>query len=277
MLTGSITLYVIFYGNWSSSSGDVSVIVNFLQSISNSSADALGPSVHKWWSLLRSYTQVDGASIAQQVSIGSMVFIPDVLNATLSDGAGPTSNDDIFGLIEATIQTGSLPLDPKGLYMVLTSADITVGTPGSGFCGSYCGWHSWKSLQGVGVPYLFVGDPSRQCLGCGSALAKANGYPGADMMITSLAHELAESAANPVVMSYNGWFSVAVSGTPFEPADLCNRVYRDDASNYLFSDATNSYMYNMWGINGYKYLVQGLPNPATQSCAVQARAASSVR
>lgn len=64
-------------------------------------------------------------------------------------------------------------MNSNGVYMVLTSKDVKVGSPTSGFCGfvGYCGWHSQTQVGGVPVPYGFVGDSTEQCNdGCGHNL-----------------------------------------------------------------------------------------------------------
>jgi hypothetical protein len=38
-----------------------------------------------------------------------------------------------------------LPADEDGVYFVLTSADVTAS---SGLCSSYCGWHTYGTVNG---------------------------------------------------------------------------------------------------------------------------------
>ena len=46
----------------------------------------------------------------------------------------------------------------NAIYFVLTSADVTAS---SGFCTSYCGWHTYATINGTAIKYSFVGNPDR--------------------------------------------------------------------------------------------------------------------
>lgn len=75
-------------------------------------------------------------------------------------------------MVSDSISSKKLPLDPDGLYMVMTSADVKVGSAQGGFCGypmGYCGWHTQGDVGGTPVRFAFVGDGTKQCNdGCGS-------------------------------------------------------------------------------------------------------------
>jgi hypothetical protein len=44
------------------------------------------------------------------------------------------------------------------IYMLLTGTDIMQGTSASGFCNSYCGWHTYfTQANGVNVKYGWAG------------------------------------------------------------------------------------------------------------------------
>lgn len=49
----------------------------------------------------------------------------------------------------------AFPLDSQALYVVLTSADISV----SGFCTDFCGFHYYTSVDTATIKYAFVGNP----------------------------------------------------------------------------------------------------------------------
>lgn len=111
----------------------------------------------------------------------------------------------------APVAAANVP-DPDGVYFVLTSPDITQ----SGFCTSFCGWHTHASISGVNTKYAFVGDSSTQCLGSCSAVSvpAPNGDAGADAMASVLAHELVEMKSDPDI---NAWYDA----TGKENADKC--------------------------------------------------------
>lgn len=56
-----------------------------------------------------------------------------------------------------------MPRDRRGLYMVLTSADVTVGQKKKGFCSSYCGWHTYQGYGKYKIKFGFAGNGAKQC------------------------------------------------------------------------------------------------------------------
>lgn len=90
--------------------------------------------------------------------------------------AGPLvlSSSLSLAVVLYLVGRGDLPVDPRGYYAVLTSGDITVGSPQAGFCKAYCGFHSWVlTPQKERLFYGFVGDSTTQCSkGCGGNLGK---------------------------------------------------------------------------------------------------------
>lgn len=77
------------------------------------------------------------------------------------------------------------------------------------------------------------------------------------MAITLFAHELAEAATDPLM---DGWFT---GGNGWENGDVCAWVFKDENK-----DPKVPVMYNMHGVNDYKYLVQTMPNPVNNKCIV---------
>ena len=98
------------------------------------------------------------------------------------------------------------------VVVVCQSGDVKAT---SGFCTSYCGWHTHGTYSGVdikcaaharmasvefiGCRYSFVGNPEQQCMtGCaGQQTISPNGNPGADALISVVAHELFEAFTDP--------------------------------------------------------------------------------
>ena len=69
------------------------------------------------------------------------------------------SDAGVQAVVSAAISSGALgPADPKGVYFVLTSADVNET---SGFCTQYCGWHTHGTISGTDIKYAFIGNPDR--------------------------------------------------------------------------------------------------------------------
>lgn len=57
-------------------------------------------------------------------------------------------DDGIFSIVKCVLDAKALPWDPKGWYVVLSSAEIKET---SGFCSKYCGWHAHDDWLGKNV------------------------------------------------------------------------------------------------------------------------------
>ncbi|GMI82208.1 EXORDIUM LIKE 7 [Hibiscus trionum] len=184
-----------------------------------------------------------------------------------------------------TSQPKPLPLDPRnGYYLVLTSADIMVDE----FCRAVCAFHyfTFPATVGVIVPYAWVGYSGTQCPGmCAYPFAWPMGVPpppggnggstvmrppngdiGVDGMISVIAHELAESATNPLV---NAWYAGNNPTAPGEIADLCLGVYGSGGGGayvgQVSTDAAGN-GYNLNGIKGRRFMVQWVWDLVKKRC-----------
>ncbi|HEY2914505.1 MAG TPA: hypothetical protein VGK21_14170 [Candidatus Angelobacter sp.] len=132
-------------------------------------------------------------------------------------------------VINAALNSGKLPVDPNGIYFLLTSPDVTLNfppaTPGGspqGFCTAFCGFHTSGTFGPTDIKVAFVGDPATQCpaipgkAGCSAQALSPNGNEGADAMANVMTHELNEAITDP---DGDAWFHIDTAG---EVADLCN-------------------------------------------------------
>jgi hypothetical protein len=144
--------------------------------------------------------------------------------------------------------------DPNGVYVVITSPDVTI----SGFCKSFCAYHNTSSTiaSGYQIRYALVPDPTQKCSGCNGGIAiyqdtaTPNGDMGADTMTDDLMHELSETVTDPDI---NAWYTKGGA----EVGDLCNYVYAGSGatvSEYVEKNG-NTYHYN-FSNNGRRYLIQ---------------------
>ena len=60
-------------------------------------------------------------------------------------------------IVTNAIKLGHLPLDPNGVYFLLTDKN----TYQRGFCTKFCGWHGFTQVGGKNIRYAWVGDASR--------------------------------------------------------------------------------------------------------------------
>lgn len=244
-----LNVYLIYYGQWEQSAK--SIIYTFLQSLSSDSGQQGEPgdsTVQNWWAITTAYTQTNPAkSVADIVQVASQVDV-------VSTGAW-LSEDDIWRIVSEQLDS-TLPVDPNGLYLVLTDPDTYVGD----FCKVYCGWHTWNDYNGNQVPFGFIGNAVTQCPnGCISGRSQtSNGDPGVDGVVNVIAHEVAEAASDPFPGSGRAW----QSDSGDENADMC-------ASEFGGEIDTGEYYYNLVGLDGLRFYIQSNWDPVLQQCAIQ--------
>lgn len=196
--SGVVNVYVIWYGNWAQKNGTDTaagqqIVLDFLNGIGGSPYNAINTTYSTISTTIQNAVQYKGA-ITDTGSAGTR----------LSDSAIQT-------LVKNAILKGKLPSDPKGVYFVLTSSNISTS---SGFCTRYCGWHTHTSVNGVDIKYSFVGNAARCLTSCAPQSVSPNGNAGVDGMVSVLAHELVETVSDP---DLNAWYDS--SGA--ENADKC--------------------------------------------------------
>lgn len=220
-------VYLIWYGDWSSSKAPV-IVDSFFHDVNDS--DWMAMSTGYWtnfevielgMSQIRPLYVSGHVRLAQSVSVGY-----------------PLGNDigtvGVRSTVTDALTQQRLPYDENGIYYVLTSADVKEGG-WNGFCGTYCGWHDHVAFNGKDIKFVFVGDPQQQCAnGCTmqdraeavGASSSPNGDWGADAMMSVVAHELTETLTDPDI---DAWFDQFM----YENADMCawrfEPVFRTDA------------------------------------------------
>lgn len=260
ILSDPIRVFPIYYGKWK---GPNAIISAFINSISSGNADSLGNSVRKWWGIMSRYKTPSGRSISQTVTLGKNIVFNGTYKKTLSDGECNGCRDDVLGIVNDAIKKANIKPAKSDIYMVLTSSDIKVGnSSGYGFCNRYCGWHTYSRSGSVTFQYAFVGEDSPTC-GCSAfqVLKKVDnntitphGSPSIEGIIATIAYELAVTASDP---TFNG-FMVPPYG--LENADLC----RFEA--YGFKKTSSNAAFDVYGLNGYKFLLHSYADFPTQQC-----------
>ncbi|TYG43334.1 hypothetical protein ES288_D11G008000v1 [Gossypium darwinii] len=269
VLTGSITVHTIWYGQWQKS--QKKIIREFIGSFS--AVNAKHPSVAGWWDTVRLYTDQTGANISRTVRLGEQK------NDRFYSHGKSLTRLSIQSVIKSavTAKTKPLPINPSnGLYLLLTSDDVYV----EDFCGQVCGFHyfTFPSIVGYTLPFAWVGNSAKLCPGiCAypfavpeymqglKPLKSPNGDVGVDGMISVIGHEVAELATNPLV---NAWYAGQDPVAPVEIADLCEGIYGTGGGGSYMGQLLNGKdgaTYNMNGIRR-RYLVQWLWNHVVSYC-----------
>jgi hypothetical protein len=139
-----------------------------------------------------------------QVPNGILLYGGSAVETTYTHGNELTDND-IAAIVSDQVLSGELPLDPSGLYIVITSEDISANAVG--FCspGAPMSHHGFSEVLGSRFRYGFVGHAGR-CPSLaasqfvapnGSLLPSPNGDAAADAMASNLAHVLNTMVTNP--------------------------------------------------------------------------------
>jgi hypothetical protein len=233
VLKGSpVPIYVIWYGNWSNgpkpsdSALTVSLVEAFLAS------NSLGGSTYE--AINTTYGDNTG-NVSGKLNFTQAVFD--------NYSQGTRFGDKNLTTIVSTHAGHDLPLDANGVYLVLTSSDVKES---SGFCRTYCGFHTHATIGGADIKYAFIGNVDQCPAGCEDQSTGPNspstGVGGADGMINVITHESEESITDP---DLNAWFDA--SGN--EDADKCNFKFGPTQT------AANGAKFNQT-FNGVHYLIQ---------------------
>lgn len=182
IMTGTTKIYYVWYGAWTASQENI--MVDFANGIGGT----------PYFNINTTYWGSNNTVVANSVAYGGASFDNYSQGTSVSDAG-------IFNIVSNAITSGALPKDANGVYFVMTSPDVNET---SGFCSSYCGWHTNGSIQGTDVKYAFIGDPDRCPSSCEEQTGNSpNGDTGVDGMANIVGHELDESVTDP---DGNAWF-----------------------------------------------------------------------
>ena len=238
VLLGTAHVYIIWYGTFDSgTSGIISAMVS-----------SIGGS--PYFNINSGYFDSSGNSVSN-----SLTLVRSVHN-DYSRGKSLHSSD--IGGIVADAIAGGLNLEANGIYVVLTAGDVSV----TGFGSTFCGYHSVRTISNTSVHYAFIGNPAPAHMnGCAPGQNQTNSpnnNPGADAMVSTIAHELDETVTDP---NLDAWYD---SGGD-EVADKC-------AWNFgaTYTAASNGSIANMkLGGNDY-FIQQNWVNAAGGFCGLSA-------
>ncbi|HET7024413.1 MAG TPA: hypothetical protein VFI39_04345 [Gemmatimonadales bacterium] len=184
-------------------STDSSLVGYFLNHLSHSN----------YWSINTNYSDGSGQPIQNVVTYAR--YWANNADVPPSDG----SSVGIYSMLMSGFENGKIVFDPSTVYVVFTAGSTNLG---GGFDESgYCALHGWMY-----TPYgtlLYAEMPYQLALAdkCANSLVPPNNDPGADAEVNELAHELDESATDPLL---NAWYFDG-SNPRIENGDLCFNVF----------------------------------------------------
>ncbi|KAM7470989.1 hypothetical protein LguiA_009172 [Lonicera macranthoides] len=274
VLSSPINIYIIWYGKWAPPHKNI--IKDFLLSISPTTTTATAaPTVADWWRTVTLYTDQTGANVSRSITVAG-----EYSDDLYSHGTHLTRLS-VQQVISSAVKRKPFPVDHKnGIYLILTSVDVTV----QDFCRAVCGFHyfTFPSMVGYTLPYAWIGNSVKQCpevcaypfavpgyMGGGGpgALTPPNADVGVDGMISVIAHELAELSSNPLV---NAWYAGEDPTAPTEIGDLCEGLYGTGGGGGYVGQVMKDRMgrtYNLNGARGRKFMVQWIWSPVLKACA----------
>ncbi|HLJ89475.1 MAG TPA: hypothetical protein VKZ53_21880 [Candidatus Angelobacter sp.] len=223
-----VPIYAIFYGNWTNGThaSDSQTTVNLLDALLG--AGGLGNSGYE---KINSTYGDNAANVSGNLQLSGQVF------DTGSQGTSLT-NTKLVSIVTRAINNGTLPKDPNGVYLVLTSSNVSE----RGFCTQFCGFHTTASIGGADIKWAFIGNPDRCPNACEAQTTSPNGDSGADGMADIISHETEEAISDP---DLNAWFDA--NGE--ENADKCNFNFGPTQT------ASNGSAFNQT-LGGHNWLIQ---------------------
>jgi Phosphate-induced protein 1 conserved region len=221
VMTGTTLVYYIWYGNWGGNSANT-ILENFARNIGGS----------RYFNINTTYYNGSNVHVTNGVNYGGSTTDNYSRGTSLSDAA-------VQGIVIDAINSNRLPKDPNGVYFVLTSADVNET---SGFCKTYCAWHTYGTISGTDIKYSFVGNPDSCPSACAPQTIGPNGNAGADGMASLIAHELEESVTDP---DLNAWYDQR----GMENADKCAWTF-----GTVYKTSNGAYANMLLG--GKDYLIQ---------------------
>ena len=196
VMHSGVNVYYIWYGDWSQDSTANPILTYYAQNVGGSS----------YFAINTTYGDTAGnvPNSPDTVKYISSVSDAGSLGTSLSDGS-------IWTIVNSALSKGTLPVDPNGVYFVLTAPYVAET---SGFLTQYCGWHTYNYYNNTPIKYSFVGNAAANMGACSAQSVGPNGDAQADAMVSVVAHELEESASDPLL---NAWYDP----TGAENADKC--------------------------------------------------------
>lgn len=210
VMHGSSNVYFIWYGCWGTTgcnyggTNDATTMTLLPEFLIN-----LGSS--PYFQINAGYPDANGAAPSGDLVLGGQVV------DRYSRG-NPLSEADLGAVVANQMATFGLPVDLSAIYVILTSADVSVEDTNTHFCITCCQRHGHFTYSGGEFKYVFVGNPARCPGSCASGAPTPNGNLQSDWMALWLAHALSGTVTNPLGTGWYDHFAL-------ENADKCEDTY----------------------------------------------------
>lgn len=236
VMRNSSNVYLIWYGSWGTAhcgqfggSTTEQILTEFVTNLGSS----------PYFLINAGYPNANGDAPSGELICAGSALDPYSHGPTLT-------KTDLGEIVADQIQAGTFPLDTTGIYVVLTSADVSVDDTDTHFCLTCCQLHGQGLFSGVNFQYVFVGNPQRCPASCAAQFSGGqptpNGNLAADAMASWLAHALSGTVTNP---TGTGWYD----RYGLENSDKCQGTYGE---TYLTATGARA---NIW-LGGRDYLLQ---------------------
>lgn len=260
ILSGPVSVYLIFYGNWENKHQNI--MMDFIDNISRTT----------WFNTLRLYTDSHNNAVTGPLKLSA------AMNDNLSHGNSLQGNATHIDIIKAAINTGYLGkgTDHSGIYLILAGKDVD----DVGLCTDWCAYNSHSD----DFVYAFIGHPDRcnkpdpsknRCIPYINRQVSPNGDPAFDAIIGNMAHEFQEMLTDPVG---NAWRVSDKASETSHDSSGSNSRYDEEISDWCMPPyvSTDEWFPNRaklengasWNIQieRYKFLIQSVWNPITNKC-----------
>jgi hypothetical protein len=184
--TGTPVVYFIWYGDWRARIYQQLVVADFVSSLGSS----------PYFQINMGYPDSAGQAPNGATIYGGAANDAYSHSATLTEA-------DVADVVANAFRTGGLVFDPRAIYVVMTSPDVTVQDSVTSFCQTCCNLHGDSVFGGSSFKYVFVGNPERCPSACAAQAQSPNGDYAADAMASWLAHALNAVVTNP---TGDGWY-----------------------------------------------------------------------
>lgn len=255
-------VYIVWYGKWNNATGSDTAAGQQIVRDSLFGLSQSGGFTDITTGALGHYTQTSGGlSVTQMSSAVQSEYMDNYSQGKRLTDAG------VLKVVEHAIANGLGAVGgvktphADAIYLVLTSSDVAES---SGFCSRYCGWHTYTTYYGAATPvkYAFIGNANRCLSACAAQTHSPNGNAGVDAMVSVIAHELEESATDPLL---NAWYDANGS----ENADKCAWTF-GSSQTLLPGGAYANAVLPKSGGGSRNYLLQRALAPQDSRCYINA-------
>ena len=202
VITAAVNVYFIWYGTWLQADGSEDPAIALLSEMTATIGNS------PYFRINTLYPDGNGAAPS-----GGVVYSGAAYDVAYSHGA-TLSKSDVTDEVSDVILSGGLPLDLKGIYVVMASPDVYV----EGFADRYCAYHDIVTVVGAQVRVVLIDGPARAPTRCQPQSVGPSGNAAADAAASLLAAELSNTIVDP---AFTGWYD----RLGLEPADKCAWTY----------------------------------------------------